>query len=217
MNPTLLLVLGLAAIVAGIFAYSAIRWRRSPRVFKAMNYVAALSLIVGMAIGAFATRAILRPASVETTHPASEPTEGANEPTHAASEPIEGASEPAHAASEPGAAASARPADAGPAPGIPVGDVSRALVGTQLRHLMEGKSQPWSAIAKDCRAGLGDTHSLQCEAAFIYDDPHGSHGEWKDHIEVVPYDVVQKFCDAGWADKDSKVCVAAARFAPKSG
>ena len=58
--------------------------------------------------------------------------------------------------------------------------------------------------------------SLQCEAAFIYDDPHGYQGEWKDHIEVVPYDVVLKFCDAGWADKDSKVCASSTGIAERA-
>jgi hypothetical protein len=189
MNTTLLIAMGLAVTVAGIFAYSAIRWRRSPRVFKAMNYVALLSLLVGIAIGALATRAIIGPRPAET----------------------------AHGASAPAATLGAGPVEVRSTAGIPVGDVSKALVGTQLEHLMDGTGQPWSSVAQDCRLGRTDPHSLRCEAAFIYDDPHGYHGEWKDHTEVVPYTMVLKFCDAGWADKDSKVCVAASRFGSKSG
>jgi hypothetical protein len=181
MNATLLLASVLAALVVGIFAYTAIRWRRSPRVFKAMNYVAFLSLIAGIAIGALASRAIVKPVPAQT----------------------------AHAASEPTAPAAIQSRERESAVGIPVGDVSKALVGTQLKHLMDGEAQSWSSVAKDCRLGLTDPHSLRCEAAFIYDDPHGIQGEWKDHTEMVPYAVVMKFCDAGWADKDSKVCAAA--------
>jgi hypothetical protein len=187
MNATLPLASVLAALVAGIFVYTAIRWRRSPRVFKAMNYVALLSLIVGIAIGALAMRAIVRLEAGATVHRASQPA----------------------VASQPAGAVGGRLPQGESAAGIPVGDVSKALVGTQLRHLMDGKAQSWSAVAQNCRLGLTDPHSLECEAAFIYDDPHGVHGEWKDHTEKVPYAVVMKFCDAGWAEKDSKVCMAA--------
>jgi hypothetical protein len=201
MNATLLLASVLAAVVTGIFVYTAIRWRRSPRVFKAMNYVALLSLIVGIAIGAVAMRAIVRLETAATAHRTSQP-------------PV--ASQPA-GTSQPAGAVGGRSPEGESAAGIPVGDVSKALVGTQLRHLMDGKAQSWSAVAQDCRLGLTDPHSLRCEAAFIYDDPHGVRGEWKDHTEKVPYAVVMKFCDAGWAEKDSKVCTAASHSGSKPG
>jgi hypothetical protein len=184
-----LLAIVLAALVAGIFAYANIKWRRAPLVFKAMKYVALFSLLVGIGIGALAMFAVLGPGPAE-------PTRGASRPTGAvAGRSVEGES----------------------TAGIPVSDVHGALFEIALKHMRDRKWQSWSSVAQDCRLGLTDPHSLRCEAAYIYDDPDGIRGEWKERSELVPYGVVIKFCRAGWADKHSKVCVAASRFGSKSG
>jgi len=189
MNSKLVLAIVPAALVAGIFTYTTIRWRRAPAAFKAMNYVALVSLLVGMVIGALATRALVGPGSLERPHNGSEPAPSATGPS----------------------------AEGEPTVGIPVEDVSEALTEQQIKHLKDPKWEQWSSVAQDCRLGLTDPHSLRCEAAFIRDDPHGIEGEWKEHSDLVPYGVVIQFCDAGWAERDSKVCVAAYRFGSKSG
>jgi hypothetical protein len=188
MNPKLFFAIVLAALVAGIFAYTTIRWRRAPAAFRAMNYVALLSLVVGITIGAVAMRVLTRPESPERAHGGGESGDGAAGPS----------------------------VKREPTTGIPVKDVVNALGDESIKHLKDAKWQPWYSVAQDCRLGLADPHSLRCEAAFIDNDPDGYKGEWKEHSDLIPYDVVIQFCDAGWADKDSKVCVAAYRFGSKS-
>jgi hypothetical protein len=188
MDPKLLLAIFAAALLAGIFAYTTVRWRRAPAAFRAMNYVAVFSLIAGIAIGSLATRALFGPASSER-----EPAAG----------PPAGTAPGSSAGSEPNA-------------GITTKDVAAALSEQWFKHLNDPKWQSWGSIAQDCRLGLADSHTLRCEAARIEQDPDDYQGDWKGHHDLVPYGVVMQFCDAGFADKDSKVCVAAYRFGSKA-
>lgn len=189
MNPELLLAIVPILMVVGIFAYTTIRWRRAPAAIKAINYAAISGLVVGILSGALATHALER---------------------WSYSERLDGGKEPAPSVAS-------QPAKIDPLDGIPAADVCRALGEQEMKHLTDPKWHSLISVAQDCRLGLNDPLSLQCEAASIYEDPHRLHGEWKEHTDIVPYGVVAQFCDAGFADKDSKVCVAAYRFGSKSG
>jgi len=188
MNPSLLAATVGAVSLAGTFAYVALRWRRAPAAFKAMNYVALISLVAGVAIGASVTSTIFRRTVRE-----------------------EEARERVPGDRSPDSSTASRSAV-----GLPAIEVSGALTAQDMSRLHDPKWETSSSALEDCRLGLKDSHSLRYTAVFIEVDPRGYHDIWKEHTDLVPYDEVIQFCDSGSADKSSKVCLAAYRFAGKS-
>ncbi len=173
---------------AGTFAYVAIRWRKAPAAFKAMNYVAIASLVAGVVIGASVMRALFGPTSLRE-HRASEPGEGGDDASGAS----------------------------GTSAGVPASDVASELYFYAIKHLRGSESErakriDWLSVAEDCRLGLADSHSLRCKAASI-----GAEFPYSESSGSIPYDEVMQFCGADFLDKASKVCIAAYRFGGRTG
>lgn len=168
-------------IVCGIFLYSAVRWRKAPRVFRAMNWVAAVSVFSGVLI------------ALPLEHwlgPIFEPSSGGN--AHSTwsrvKSAIEGTCPPA---------------------GVPATEVGKALVLADEQHA--GDEDWNDTLFDACKDGVLKWTGPTCVQASLARHALGRDLKYGDHRSLIPCEEVAEFCDDGALDKNSALCKEAYR------
>lgn len=192
MNYWILLCISGVVLMCGSFAYSAIRWRRAPQAFRAMNYVAIASLMAGILL----TLSLAH--WVEPLVSASSEGRAHTSWNHAKAAPE------SPRISATGKHAPARTS----AGGIPFYAVYGARQPYGVPSSCKGATpfETWKSFDEGCMLGNHSPASLCCRVAHLFE-----HGGVQDRL--ISSREVAAFCGAGLLSKDSEVCKAALRLA----
>jgi hypothetical protein len=183
MSVWLVLLLAGVLLLGGTLAYAAFKWRRAPKVYRAMNWMVAMSTMAGLML------------AVSLTHwagmlPWSSSSKGEGSTWGHFRDAIEGEC---------------------PAAGVPAREVGKDLVLADEQHASDPNWVSNQTQAELCETGLEGTGSQLCVETFIARHALGLDLTHGDHRTFIPCEEVAEFCDNHALDKDSTLCKRAYR------
>lgn len=203
------------AILVAVLLYVALRWRKAPKVFKAMYFVMIASLVAGGLAGVWGVKMLDTWTGSAATGAASTPgvragAPGATPKPRVAAPAVSPAlrvgaraTSPAPRVAVPRATSSAARATPTAAPGtgggIPVSYVAQALIGSTGMGMLPGGLMGWDDVDRDCHLGYFQATSAACRAAALAMRGWGDTGS-------VPSREVVEFCKAGYLGNAFALC-----------
>lgn len=193
MNYWHLVIITAAAILFAILLYVAWRWRKAPKVFKAMHFVMAASLAAGVLLGFWSLHML--DTRIGSAAGEAKSTAGAGAGARGATPKPRGAAPAVSPARSK--AARATPAPAGG--GIPASYVAQALLETDSSLVGPVGSGGWPKVSEGCQLGNYTRGSRLCRAARL------AVQGWGDK-RLAAFAEVTEFCKAGYLPDSPALC-----------
>lgn len=181
-----------AILILGTIGYVVARWRKAPHAFKAIMRVAVISFTAGALLGVSGLHFWRRWTVNERFAPIAYP-----KPT------------PANTRATPTRLTSAPHVSAGETSSILASYVGEALAQSDAKDRALGRFESWLQLDQGCRLGNYDRAGILCQAASLATHGWGS-------TNLLGYNQIVKFCDAGYLNKDLDLCRNADRFSGRS-
>jgi len=176
--------LWLAISLAGVLllivtlGYAAIRWRRAPKVYRAMNWVVSVSAVAGVLLTLSFEHWI-----VPSLWPASSKGEGSS--LEHLGDLIRGTCPPA---------------------GVPANQVGKEMILADEHHSGEANWISNQEQAEFCKKVDPGPDTQLCTATFMARHALGLDLDLGDHRSLIPCEEVAEFCDNGALEKASSLC-----------
>jgi len=170
-------------LVGGTLGYAAFRWRRAPKIYRAMNWTVLVSAFAGLLM----TLSLSHWVEMLDRSPS---TSGEGSTLGHFRDAIEGVC---------------------PTAGFAADAVGKQLVLADEHHASDPNWISNATQAELCRTGSVEDSSLLCVETFIARHALGLDLGVGDHRSLIPCEEVAEFCDNGALEKDSTLCKRAYR------